>query len=396
MRRAEAVSVLLVFLCGARSAGAAPRVSIVQPPAGQPVFGQIEVRAEVQAAGSPVRQVELYFDHVRVGVRTAPPYRWVVDAGQENAEHHIEVVAQDGAGGSSTASLTTPVLRADMEIDVRLQQIFVNLESNGKPFAGLGRGDFTILDDGVAQEIVTFEQGDVPFTAVLLLDASTSMRKGQLDTAVDGVRSFVRAMNRLDEAKLLLFDDSVLVETPFTNVPSILTLGLSGVEARGGTALNDALYLALKRLDDRLGRKVVVLLSDGVDVESVLPMKLVRGAVRQSQAALYWLRLRFEGERDEGPLQALYTTWRDAEGHRREMDELNATVLESGGRVEVLRSVDDVPAALKRLLGELRGQYVLGYAPSVHHGAGAWHPIKLEVRGAPGARARAQEGYLER
>lgn len=283
-----------------------------------------------------------------------------------------------------------------MEIDVRLQQVFVNLESNGRPFTGLGRGDFTVLDDGVPQEIVTFEQGDVPFTAVLLLDASTSMRKGQLDTAVDGVRAFARAMNRLDEAKLLLFDDSILTETPFTSVPSILTLGLSDVEARGGTALNDALYLALKRLDDRLGRKVVVLLSDGVDVESVLPMKLVHGAVRQSQAAVYWLRLRFEGEQDGGPLQSLYTTWRDAEGHRREMDELNATVLESGGRVEVLQSIDDVPAALKHLLAELRGQYVLGYSPSVHHGAGTWHQIKLEVRGAPGARARVQEGYLER
>jgi len=391
------VALGVLSVLSGRSAAAAPQVSIVQPPAGQPVFGLVEIRAEVRAGGAPVRQVELYFDHVRVGgFREAPPYRWVVDAGQENTEHQIEVVASDGAAGASTASLTTPVLRTDMEIDVRLQQLFVKVEREGRPLTGLSRGDFTILDNGAPQEIVTFEQGDVPFTAVLLLDASTSMRKGRLDTAVDGVRSFVRAMNRLDEAKLLLFDDSILVETPFTGVPSILTLGLSDVEAHGGTALNDALYLALQRLDDRLGRKVVVLLSDGIDVESVLPMALVRGAVRRSQASLYWLRLRFEGEREGGPLQSIYTTWRDAEGHRREMDELNAAVLESGGRVEVLQGIEDVPAALKRLLEELRGQYVLGYSPSVHRGAGAWHKLKLKVRGAPGARIRLQEGYLEK
>jgi hypothetical protein len=78
------------------------------------------------------------------------------------------------------------------------------------------------------------------------------------------------------------------------------------------------------------------------------------------------------------------------------MDELNAAVLESGGRVEVLQGIEDVPAALKRLLDELRGQYVLGYSPSVHRGAGAWHKLKLKVRGAPGARIRLQEGYLEK
>jgi len=286
-----------------------------------------------------------------------------------------------------------PDLHVDMEIDVRLQEVFVNVGSEANR---LGRDDFTILDDGVPQSIVTFEHGDVPFTAVLLLDASLSMQSGRLDTAVGGARSFVHAMNRLDEAKLLLFADRILVETPFTSVPSILTLGLSDVEAQGGTALNDALYLGIKRLDDRLGRKVVVLLSDGVDVESVLPMETVRDVARRSQAVLYWLRLRRPEEAKDAPLQELFTAWRNAEGHRREMDELRAAVLESGGRVDSLDRVEDVPAALALILQELRGQYVLGYTPSVHHGTGTWHKIKVEIRGVPGGRVRVQEGYVER
>jgi Ca-activated chloride channel family protein len=295
--------------------------------------------------------------------------------------------------------LTTPPLSVDMQIDVRLQQLFVTLEHSGKsparPPVRLSRGDFTILDDGVPQTIATFEQEDVPFTAVLLLDASTSMEKKQLDTAVDGVRSFVRAMSRLDEAKLLVFSDRILVETPFTNFPSILTLGLGDVEAGGGTALHDSLYLGLKRLDDRLGRKVVVLLSDGIDIESVVPMQTVRAVARRSQTLLYWLRLSSPGD-DKSPLQSYSTAWRDADGNRRESDELRATVFESGGHIETLQSIDEVPAALARILKELREQYVLGFSPTVQHGPGTWHKIELQVRNAAGAKVRVQEGYMER
>jgi VWFA-related protein len=393
---------LLLFLLLAlpRLAAALPQVTILHPAADQPLFGETEVLVDVREGrpgGSPVQRVELYFDNLHAGTVEKPPYRFVVDAGQENKKHRIEAVAHDAAGGTASASLTTPVLRVDMQIDVSLQQLFVSVEHSGEPAARLGRGDFTILDDGVPQTLATFEQGDVPFNAVLLLDASTSMEKPQLATAVDGVRSFTRAMSRLDEAKLLVFSDRVLVETPFTNLPSILTLGLADVEAQGGTALHDALYLGLKRLEDRPGRKVAILLSDGLDIESVVPMQTVRAVARRSQTVLYWLRLRPPGEdKDKGPLKAYYTAWRDAEGNRKALDDLRAAVLESGGRVDTLQGIDEVPAVLARILKELRGQYVLGFSSTVHHGPGSWHKIELQVNNAADAKVRVQEGYVEK
>ena len=394
MSRGSALALLLLLL--AAPARAALEVSIVSPPPGQPLFGEVEIVAAVR--GGRAQRVEIYFDRVRVGVLEKPPWRIVVDAGQENAEHHIEVVAFDAAGASASARLTTAPLQVDEEIDVQLHQLFVNLDAGGRPVAGLTRDDFTILDEGVEQKMITFERGDIPFNATLLLDASTSMRGERLQRALDGARSFVRSMSRLDEAKLVLFSDHILLETPFTNIPSILTLGLGEVEARGGTALNDALYLGVKRLDGKLGRKVVVLLSDGVDIESVLSMERVRAVVRQSQAAVYWLRVPREEENQEkeGPLQLLYSAWRDAEGHRKEMDELRSTVLESGGRIETIARMGDVQGALARILQELRDQYVLGYYPSVHNGRGTWHRVELRVRGAGGAKVRVQEGYVER
>ncbi len=127
-------------------------------------------------------------------------------------------------------------------------------------------------------------------------------------------------------------------------------------------------------------------------------MERVRVVARQSQAVVYWLRVPREEEspEKEAPLQLLYSAWRDAEGHRKEMDELRSTVLESGGRIEPIARIEDVQGALVRILQELRDQYVLGYYPSIHNGRGTWHRIELRVRGAEGAKVRVQEGYVER
>jgi hypothetical protein len=257
------------------------------------------VRVEVspRTAAAEVHRVEFYLDGRRVGSAAAPPFRILAEAGQENREHHIEVVAFGAAGPLASAERRTPALRVDEQVDVSLQQLFISAERNGEPAPGLTRTDFEVYEDGVRQQVTGFESGEVPFTAALLLDAGTSMQGKQLRTELDGARAFFDSMAAADEAKLLLFSDRLLLETPFTSLPSILTLGLSGVEASGGTALNDSLYLALKRLETRQGRKVVVLLSDGVDVDSVLGMDDLRASLGGTPAAiLYWLRLRRDEE----------------------------------------------------------------------------------------------------
>lgn len=381
---------LLPLLLWASPSQAAPSVRLVSPPPNQPLFGEVEIRAEV--TGAKVSRVEFYVDSLRVGVAETPPWRIVVDVGQQNAEHSVEVVAYGPSGLIGSASLRALPLQIDDEIEVGLQQLYVVIDRGGQRVGDLTREDFTILDDGVPQEIITFERGEIPFTAVLLVDSSTSMT-GRLRTAVDGAKAFVGGMKRLDEAKMILFSDRVLLETPFTSVPSILTLGLAGVQPQGGTALNDALYLGLKRLEGRQGRKVVVLVSDGVDIESVLTMQQVQKIARQSQAVLYWLRLR---RLDEAlPQTEIFSAWRDGEGHRRELELLKSAVLESGGRIETLDNLEQIQTALQALLKELREQYVLGYYPGQSKGRGTWHDLELRVRGE-GLQVRTQEGYLER
>ncbi len=319
---------------------------------------------------------------------TTPPYKVRFDVGQQNAEHRIEVVAR-GTGPPGEALLVTPPIRVDHEMELTLQQLYVTVTDNGGRVTDVGRSAFTVLDEGQALELVTFERGDVPLTAVLLLDASSSMWGDRLAAALAGARIFIEGMARLDLAKLLLFSDRVLHSTPFTGFAEILTAGLGGVEAAGGTALNDHLYMALKLLEERQGRRVVILLSDGADVTSVPAMRDVLWVARRSQALVYWIRLgravRSSGYR---------TAWRDPRQSRRELEQLEEVITQSGGRIEVIGTVAETGDAFARILADLRGQYVLGYYPSARRRDGSWHDVEVLVA-RPEVEVRTREGYLD-
>jgi Ca-activated chloride channel family protein len=367
-------------------------VTIVAPAQGVPLFGDVEVRAVVQPAATVVERLEVFVDGVRAGVLTKPPWAMVVQVGEENVEHRIEVVATARGGRTATAMVTSGMISAQESIDVALRPLFVRVERDGKPVDGLERETFRIFDTGVEQTLVTFERGDVPFTAVVLLDGSVSMSGDPMTHAIAGVSAFARAMGRMDETKLMLFADRVLFETPFTSSAPLLTLGLGEVEAGGGTALNDALYLALSRLEPRSGRKVVLVLSDGVDVESVVPMAEVRTLAQRGQVIVFWLRL---GEANAAT-DALpsFSPWRDVDAHGREKRLFRELVHESGGRTLPVQRPDQVGAALATVLQELRDQYVLGYYPSDRRGSGTWHEVKVEV-GDGEYEVRTHRGYLE-
>jgi Ca-activated chloride channel family protein len=352
------------------------------------VFGDVEIAADVYSE-SGVRRVEFFVDGRFVGAREEPPWRVRTDVGEANAEHRFEVVAEDLAGSRDTALLVSPRIEVDAELELELQQLYVTVSRGDGRVLDLAADDFAVLDLGVPQQLVTFEGGDVPLVALLLVDASKSMRGRRLAAAVAGAEAFIAGMKPLDQAKLLMFSDRVRHSTPFTNFAEVLKTGLAGVGAAGDTALNDHLYLALQELDQRQGRRVVVLLSDGIDVASVLSASEVLRAARRSQALIYWLRL--------GSLDARgspSSSWRDGAGHRHEYELLTQTVEQSGGRILTLASIDETAQAFTRVLAELRDQYVLGYYPSVNRGDGSWHQVEVRVRGR-GLKVRTREGYFD-
>lgn len=387
MRRAAAVALAaLVSLAGPLTAAPAA-VRLIKPVADQVVFGEVEIVAEV--TGTPTR-VEFIVDGVSAGTVTRPPYRMLVDVGHDNLEHDFRVVAEDAGGARASAAVRTPRVVVDQEVEVTLQQLYVTATAGGEPVHDLQRAHFVVTDEGRGQQLVTFARGDIPFTAVLLVDASSSMTSGRLGAALGGARAFADLMKPLDETKLLLFSDRLRSASPFTSFPEILTAGLESVAALGGTALNDALYVGLSRLEERQGRRVVVILSDGIDAHSVLGMDRVLPVARRSRALVYWIRTSGAGR------QARQTSfWRDAKGHDAELARLREAVAVSGGRVIDAPSPDGVAEVFRLVVRELRDHYVLGYYPSQRRGDGRWHKVRVEVT-RPGVAVRTSAGYFDR
>lgn len=365
----------------------AAEIAFTSPPPQEAAFGPVEVRI---AADGAVSRIDLFLDGKKAGTAEKPPFRLVVDVGQDNVAHRFEAVGY-GADGRAIASATlrTPSIATDLTIDVLLRQLYVTVSGGGE---GLTREDFILRERaGGRPKVVTFERGDIPFTATLLIDSSTSMAGERLASALDGARTFLRAMRPLDEAKLLLFSDRLELETPFTSVPTVLDLALSGARASGGTAINDALYFAIDRLSPRQGRRVIILLSDGGEIASVLPMEWIRKRLDREPMALYWVRLRREEEK--AGAASHWSIWRDSRGHARELLGLERAVEESGGRIAVIDSIDQVGGALREILDELRSQYVLGYY-SESAAEDAWRGTSVDVKG--GGRVRVQKGTARR
>jgi VWFA-related protein len=274
------------------------------------------------------------------------------------------------------------------QVEVALKQLYVTVTKSGEPVRGLSKSHFTLYDNQVRQELVTFGTGDVPLTAVLLLDASESMKGRYLQATIEGSRAFLSRLNDLDRAMVMLFSDRTLAATPFSQSEVASVLGqLEGKNLVGGTALNDHVYASLRVLDRAQGRRVVILLSDGADVLSCLRMQDVLWKVRRSDAVIYWIRLLKEDR------SSFSSAWRGFEANRQEQELLEQAVAESGGRIEVISDLEEIPGAFDAIMTELREQYALGYYPSGQLADGSWQPIKVKID-HPGARARYRAGYV--
>jgi Ca-activated chloride channel family protein len=333
---------------------------ITSPPADVPAFGAVEVAAQL---------------------------------GPENVSHHFRVVATLASGETATAELRTPQQSVDETMLVELRQVYLLANKDGRPVLDLNRSELQLSEDGVPQSLVTFGRGDTPLAAAVLVDASLSMRGERLRGAIAGADAFFHAMTLVDEAALLAHSDRLVQHTPFTNVPEVLLAGVPRIAAGGGSAINDTLYLATTLLGPRQGRRVIVLLSDGVDSHSVLGMEQVLDLLRRSQVQLFWIRLpRSPGAALPQP-PSFSSAWRDAAGYRAEIDQLGLAVRDTGGRIIVITAESEVEPAFRTIMKELRDQYVLGFYPDLARRKGSWHRLEVTTT-RPGVALSYRAGYL--
>ncbi|HPQ17195.1 MAG TPA: VWA domain-containing protein, partial [Bryobacteraceae bacterium] len=177
-------------------------------------------------------------------------------------------------------------------VDVRLVRILATVKTNSGELVGnLQKEDFSIFDNGVPQEIAVFEHHtEQPLSIAILIDTSSSTGI-ELRYEVQSVTRFLRALfasgNPQDAVELYSFDADTTLLVPFTRRLDRLERELKGLKGSGGTSLYDAVCFAAESLQQREGRHVLVVITDGGDTTSAKTFHQALEAAQMADAVIY-------------------------------------------------------------------------------------------------------------
>ncbi|MEW6363417.1 MAG: VWA domain-containing protein [Acidobacteriota bacterium] len=260
---------------------------------------------------------------------------------------------------------------------------------DGKPFAGLGRADFTVLEDGKKQEISYFSQEKIPLKVGLVLDCSLSMERN-MEAAKSAAIQFIEKLAPEDEALVIGFGDTVRSASVLTRDRKELESQVKKMYAAGGTALYDALHTAILTLRGEEGKAAIVLLSDGKDEAwaggrpgSRKTFEEIKEELARSEIALYPIAF--------GTVIDFSMEW-DIQRNYPLRDILETLARVSGGSCLFTQSATGLPSSFLSVLDELRRQYNLFYTPSNTNMDGKWREITV-VLNRPSRKLNYKQGY---
>ena len=268
-----------------------------------------------------------------------------------------------------------------------------------EPVPDLKREDFQVSEDGVPQTLISFLHTDLPVSIALVVDNSGSMsskRRSVNKSTLD----LIQASNPQDEAFVVNFSDEAFIDQDFTSDVNKLREGLSHIEARGGTALYDAVTASADKLasDARHPKQVLILITDGEDNASTLSLEQTIRRVQQlSGPVIYSIGLLFGDDVSRAEMK-----------HARKALEMLST--ETGGMAFFPKNIEEIDEIAAEVARDIRNQYMLGYhstKPTSEPGfrrvavtAEAKHHGKLNVRTRTGyfpvARVVTQNAFPER
>jgi Ca-activated chloride channel family protein len=279
-------------------------------------------------------------------------------------------------------------IQPDKIITVNVELALVNVtvtDPYDRLVLGLEPHNFRVFEDGVEQEITSFSSEDVPVSVGVVFDLSYSMAR-KIDISRAAILEFFKAANPQDEFFIVGFSDHAELMSTFSTDLGHLRSCISSATPEGRTALLDAVYLALRYMDEaKYKRHALLIFSDGGDNHSRHSEKEIRKFVREADTELYAI-----GFYD--PLSYPYRSPEEIHG-----PSLLSEITEiTGGKAFPVEHLEDLAAIAAKIGAELRNQYVLGYTPSNHVYDGQRRKIKVTIRppnGAPPLLAHAKSGY---
>ncbi|HWC96268.1 MAG TPA: VWA domain-containing protein [Candidatus Sulfopaludibacter sp.] len=259
-------------------------------------------------------------------------------------------------------------------MDSRMVQIPVTVtDPMDRSVMNLNAGNFRVFEGDVEQTISAFSLSDAPVSAGIVFDTSGSMKR-RIQESRASVQQFLETAVPEDEFFLVQFADAANLLSPFTRQPADILRNLESMDARGWTALYDAVFLSVQQLRRATNpRRVLLIVSDGEDNNSRYSESEVLSLVREADVRVYAI--------------GLFTKARCLE----KMAE------QTGGRMITVHNLADLPAAMEKLSDEIRNQYMLGYFSTNGVNDGRYRKVRVEMRmpaGTPTLRLSWRHGYL--
>ena len=314
--------------------------------------------------------------------------------------------------GSATASAQDDeVVRTETSL-VQLNVGVVNQQ--GRAITSLSRNDFTVYEDGVKQQIQSFEPTEAPFSMVILLDmsGSTINFRQQLKSAAF---RFLDALAPEDRVAVIAFNAKVKQLAPFSTDRKKTAYAIQIAEGAGETHFFDALKQGLNQLrtEGKQRRKAIVVLTDGIDTQMRNADRGVVSGAQSDQEAIALLKPDASqalndvlnesarqgvtvyplalpsGDPKRLPLPDPIITGIYAAARTR----LQTLADRTGGRLNEIHRLEQLGKIYAEVAADLRSLYTVSYqAPGQHARDGKWHEIRIEVTPAE-LIARTRPGY---
>lgn len=238
-------------------------------------------------------------------------------------------------------------------------------ERNGRLVANLTKSDFVVQEDGRPQVITGFTSARTPLSVAIVIDTSQSLRAERMQATRAAVRRFIESsLAPDDEVALVSFNHAVNVVSTWTTDRTALGARLDALVPTGSTALYDAVFQSFSLFNTRRRqRAAMVVISDGADTVSDRTPTQLKAALLGTDVFLYWIAVDHAEARPSARINP-YT--------------IAEIAAQANGYSDVLKSTEEIDAALTRVSDELNHQYMLSYEPAAPAG-GSTHTVRITV-----------------
>jgi VWFA-related protein len=289
-----------------------------------------------------------------------------------------------------------------IKVDVDIVNILFNVrDKKGGLIGNLNKEDFSLAEDGKQQEIKYFTlETDLPLTIGLLIDVSRS-QENLIEIEKNAAYQFFGAVLRpKDLAFLISFGSESELLQDYTNSPKLLRAGLDGLKVNSdfgglhpgpvptvyqprGTVLYDAVYLAAaEQMKGQVGRKALILITDGEDQGSRYDIKKAIEAAQKADAVIFGIYYVDRAFYAQGGI----TFGGVSDSALRRLSE------ETGGHVFHVDRKNTLTDVFREIQDEMRSQYAIGYTPINSIKDGSFRRIDIHAS-SKDWKVQARRGY---